>query len=91
MKVVIVGGVQPQSIDGLTVTFDMWEIEKENTIGLFGRNNQGVADLLARLRSADGCTGIPQVIRDDTSDIDDEEAQYFAPLPLPVPRHIPEP
>jgi outer membrane receptor protein involved in Fe transport len=74
--------LQPQSIDDLTVTFDMWEIEKENTIGLFGRNNQGVADLLARLRSADGCTGIPQVIRDDTSDIDDEEAKYFANVGL---------
>jgi iron complex outermembrane receptor protein len=74
--------LQPQSIDGLTVTFDMWEIEKENTIGLFGENNWGVADLLARLRSSDGCTGVSSVIRDDTSDIDDTEAQYFANVGL---------
>jgi iron complex outermembrane receptor protein len=74
--------LQPKSIEGLTLTFDMWEIEKENTIGLFGRNNQGVADLLARLRSSDGCTGIPQVLRDDTSNIDEQEAQYFANVGL---------
>jgi iron complex outermembrane receptor protein len=72
--------LQPSS--GLTVTFDIWEIEKENTIGLFGENNWGVADLLARLRSSDGCTGVSSVIRDDTSDIDDTEAQYFANVGL---------
>jgi iron complex outermembrane receptor protein len=71
-----------QPSGGLTVTFDIWEIEKENTIGLFGENNWGVADLLARLRSSDGCTGVSSVIRDDTSDIDDTEAQYFANVGL---------
>jgi len=72
--------LQPSA--GLTVTFDIWEIEKENTIGLFGENNWGVADLLARLRSSDGCTGVSSVIRNDTSDIDDTEAQYFANVGL---------
>ena len=43
--------ITPESIEGLTITFDAWEIEKENTIGLFGRNNNGVMDLLLRLQA----------------------------------------
>ena len=75
-------GVVLQPNDGLTLTYDIWEIEKENTIGLFGEDNWGVADLLSRLRSSGGCTGVSPVIRDDTSDIDETEAQYFANVGL---------
>ncbi len=39
-----------QPMDNLTITWDMWSIEKENTIGLFGRANQSIYDLLLRKR-----------------------------------------
>jgi outer membrane receptor for ferrienterochelin and colicin len=41
--------VQPQMIDGLTITADIWSIEKEDTIGLFGRENHSVYDLALRI------------------------------------------
>ena len=43
-----------QPIDGLTITYDIWTIEKENTIGLFGRNNHSVYDLLLRKQAGIG-------------------------------------
>lgn len=39
-----------QPLDNLTITYDIWSIEKENTIGLFGRVNQSIYDLLLRKR-----------------------------------------
>ena len=41
--------IQPQRIDGLTMTADIWSIEKEDTIGLFGRENHTVYDLALRI------------------------------------------
>ena len=41
--------IQPQFVDGLTVTADLWSIEKEDTIGLFGRENHTVYDLALRI------------------------------------------
>ena len=74
--------ITPESIEGLTITLDAWEIEKENTIGLFGRNNNGVMDLLLRLQAGNsncsGAIGNPAVNRDDLSDLDDDELGYFA-------------
>ena len=43
-----------QPVDGLTITYDIWTIEKENTIGLFGRNNHSVYDLLLRKQAGIG-------------------------------------
>ncbi|MFL2723989.1 MAG: TonB-dependent receptor domain-containing protein, partial [Gammaproteobacteria bacterium] len=40
--------------DNLTITIDRWSIEKDNTIGLFGRNNSSVYDLLLRLQKGIG-------------------------------------
>ena len=40
--------------DSLTVTVDTWSIEKDNTIGLFGRNNSSVYDLLLRIQQGIG-------------------------------------
>ena len=40
--------------DALTITIDKWSIEKDNTIGLFGRNNSSVYDLLLRLQKGIG-------------------------------------
>lgn len=41
--------LEPSMIDGLTITADLWSIEKENTIGLFGRENHSVYDLALRI------------------------------------------
>ena len=35
-------GVVLTPIDSLTITIDKWSIEKDNTIGLFGRTNSSV-------------------------------------------------
>jgi len=62
-------------VDGLTITADYWTIEKENTIGLFGRSNHTVQDMM--LRWANGTNncgsfmGNPAVVREapDEDDI----------------------
>ena len=62
-------------VDGLTITADYWTIEKEDTIGLFGRNNHTVYDSM--LRWANGTSncgsflGNPAVVREapDEDDI----------------------
>ena len=41
--------ITPADIDGLTITADYWSIDKENTIGLFGRENHTVQDMLLRI------------------------------------------
>ena len=41
--------ITPANIDGLTITADYWSIDKENTIGLFGRENHTVQDMLLRI------------------------------------------
>ena len=83
----------PEAFEGLTITLDAWEIEKENTIGLFGRNNNGVMDLLLRLQAGNSnCTGAignSAVSRDDLSDLDEDELGYFANAGLcPVGRSL---
>jgi iron complex outermembrane receptor protein len=64
--------------DSLTLTLDFWNIEKENTIGLFGEANHAIYDLLLRLRAGTGdCdnqTFNPAVGRDD---VDADDAQAF--------------
>ena len=39
-----------QPTEDLTITYDKWSIEKDDTIGLFGRVNQSIYDLLLRKR-----------------------------------------
>ena len=43
--------ITPANVDGLTITADYWSIDKENTIGLFGRENHTVQDMLLELRT----------------------------------------
>ena len=72
-------GLVWEAIEGLTLTVDFWSIEKENSIGLFGENNQSVYDLLLRLRAGTSdCTQEfnPAVGRDDIDSAD--EAFYLA-------------
>ena len=57
----------PEIIDGLTITYDSWEIEKENTIVLLGRQNRMVADLVDLLDyGTSNCSNYnnPNVLRD---------------------------
>jgi iron complex outermembrane receptor protein len=73
----------PPSVEGLTITVDTWSIEKENTIALFGRNNHVIADLLARIRGGSDCSaGNPAVIRNDASNLDEDEVALFTNLGL---------
>lgn len=73
-------GIVLEPVDGLTITFDKWKIEKENTIGLFGEENHIALDLLLRLQAgASNCSAVvgnPQVIRSST--IESDWAPLFA-------------
>ena len=68
-------------VDGLVITADYWTIEKENTIGLFGRNNHTVNDMMLRwANGTNNCgtfVGNPAVVREDP-DSGDIEDGYFA-------------
>lgn len=62
--------------EDLTVTFDLWSIEKENTIGLFGEENHTLLDLVYRLESGAGaCATNPAVTRVEA---DDDQAAVYA-------------
>ena len=54
--------------ENLTITVDAWSIEKDKTIGLFGRENQTVNDMLLRLangtNNCDTFAGDPLVVRE---------------------------
>ena len=66
-------------MDSLIVTVDAWTIEKDKTIGLFGRENQTVNDMLLRfangLNNCDTFAGDPLVVREAP---DDGDAAGFA-------------
>jgi outer membrane receptor for ferrienterochelin and colicin len=71
----------PSNIEGLTVTWDDWRIEKDNTIVLFGRTNAMVADLVARINyGPDNCGGYsnPAIIRDQNPGYTSAEIANFA-------------
>ena len=73
-------GVVWDATEGLTFTLDFWEIEKEDTIGLFGEENHTILDLLYRLQAGTGSCPVqaypnntmfnPAVGRDD-ADVDE--------------------
>tara|TARA_B110000240_G_scaffold187008_1_gene224244 strand:- start:641 stop:2554 length:1914 start_codon:yes stop_codon:yes gene_type:complete len=65
--------------DNLIVTVDTWSIEKDKTIGLFGRENQTVNDMLIRFANGpNNCAGDPLVVR-ESADLDDSnEIAAFA-------------
>ena len=66
-------------IDNLVITVDTWTIEKDKTIGLFGRENQTVNDMLLRFANGtNNCSsfaGDPLVVREAA---DDGDAAAFA-------------
>jgi outer membrane receptor protein involved in Fe transport len=67
----------------LTVTLDYWQIEKDDTIGLFGEANHTALDLLYLLDAGDAnCASVegnPAIIRDDNLDwaSSELEGDYF--------------
>jgi len=72
-------GIVLEPLAGLTITYDRWEIEKADTIGLFGEENHIALDLLLRLRAGGNCQSLetnPAVIRSDEIGADYEP--YFA-------------
>lgn len=77
-------GLVIEPIDGLTFTYDRWEIEKEDTIGLFGEENHIALDLLLRLQAGVGncsaVSGSANVVR--SSVIEPEAMPLFAPKGL---------
>ena len=72
-------GLVLSPIDGLTITVDTWSIEKDKTIGLFGRENQTVNDMLLRIQNGtnncDTFAGDPLVVREAP---DDGDLEAFA-------------
>jgi len=66
-------------LDNLIITWDTWSIEKEGTIGLFGRENQTVNDMLLRFsngtNNCDTFAGDPLVVREAP---DEGDAAAFA-------------
>ncbi len=44
-------GIVWEPIDGLTLTLDFWEIEKTDTIGLFGETNHSLLDTLLHIEN----------------------------------------
>jgi len=65
--------------DNLIITVDAWTLEKDKTIGLFGRENQTVNDMLLRFangtNNCDTFAGDPLVVREAP---DDGDAAGFA-------------
>tara|TARA_X000000368_G_scaffold242814_1_gene191857 strand:- start:913 stop:3873 length:2961 start_codon:yes stop_codon:yes gene_type:complete len=72
-------GVVLSPTDGLIITVDTWSIEKDKTIGLFGRENQTVNDMLIRFANGtNNCStfaGDPLVVREAP---DEGDAAGFA-------------
>ncbi|MBT8100573.1 MAG: TonB-dependent receptor, partial [Gammaproteobacteria bacterium] len=82
-------GIVFEPIDNLTLTLDYWSIEKKDTIGLIGRENQIYYDLILRLAEGTGgatiadlsfcdtVVGNTAVTRYDSDDFNDAENQSF--------------
>jgi len=71
----------PEIIEGLTITYDEWSIEKENTIVLLGRSNVVVNDLINLINyGTDNCSGYsnPFVTRDTDFSYSAEELAAFS-------------
>jgi iron complex outermembrane receptor protein len=73
-------------IDSLEFSLDFWEIEKKDTIGLLGEENQTLVELLDQLQRTGDCStlvGNPAVVRTSTIGVD-EAAIYTAAGLCPV-------
>ena len=71
----------PEIVEGLTITYDEWSIEKENTIVLLGRSNVVVNDLINLINyGTDNCSGYsnPFVTRDTDFSYSADELAAFS-------------
>ena len=71
----------PEIVEGLTITYDEWSIEKENTIVLLGRSNVVVNDLINLINyGTDNCSSYsnPFVTRDKDFSYTAEELAAFS-------------
>jgi outer membrane receptor protein involved in Fe transport len=69
---------EPKNIDNLVFTIDWWEIEKEDTIGLFGEDNILLSDLILRMETNNisDCSLVqssPYVFRDSLEESEIQE------------------
>jgi iron complex outermembrane receptor protein len=64
-------GIVLEPTDNFTITVDVWEIEKDDTIGLFGEENHVALELLGLIAAGNGncasTVGNPAVVRDATT------------------------
>ncbi len=74
-------GIVFDPFESVTVTLDYWEIEKDNTIGLFGEENHSVLDFLIRTQEGTAncatIVGNPSVVRADPGLLSPEDAQLY--------------
>ena len=71
-------GIVVEPLDGLAITLDYWQIEKENTIGLFGEENHSLLDLLTRLEQGTANCGSATFNSSvNRGEIDPDEAAYY--------------
>ncbi|MCZ6912911.1 MAG: TonB-dependent receptor [Proteobacteria bacterium] len=74
-------GVVFEPFADLTLTLDFWEIEKEDTIGLFGEENHSAFDLMLRIANGlNNCAtfvGDPTVVYEDVATLEPDEAQLY--------------
>ena len=73
--------------DGITLTYDVWSIESENTIGLFGEENHMLLDLYLRLQQnnlsdCSSVVGNPAVVRQTPDNPDTFIAAGLCPFGL---------
>jgi len=75
-------GIVLQPLEGFILTYDAWKIEKEKTIGLFGRENNTILDLALLLaQGPNNCgsfVGNPATVREPTADLGEEDLALFA-------------
>lgn len=74
-------GIVVEPVEGLTLTVDFWEIEKDGTIGLFGEENHTTLDLLSYLNHGiSDCSTLqsnPAVVREDPALLDPADAAVY--------------
>jgi len=69
-------GLVIDPMEGLTFTIDFWEIEKDDTIGLFGEENHTLLDLVNRIDAGTG--NCSQVFNDAVVRLDADDDQIAA-------------
>ena len=79
---------QAPGLQGLTITADYWTIEKENTIGLFGRENHTVNDMVIRFANPGSCAGNPAVVRDSADEDQIAAASAVGICPFGNVKHV---